>query len=299
MIRINNVTKRFGGLTAVDSVSFEVSGGEALALLGSNGAGKSTLIKCMLGLLDYTGEITVNGINARERSKEAKSLIGYLPQEPVFYDMRTKDLIRFFARIRGAGKGSEERLLDGVGLSGHADKYASELSGGMRQRLSFAVALLSEPEVLLLDEPTSNLDARARVDFLKLVKEYKDRGKTVVFSSHRLDEVDYLADRVVLMREGRLVFDDGPEVLKKSLGLKLRANILVDEGSVSAAASVLSEAGIKVHGRNGRGLVVDVLAEDRMRPVRELIMREIRVMDFTVEEPAMEKILEGAGTDGA
>lgn len=299
MIRINNVTKRFGRLTAVDSVSFEVSGGEALALLGSNGAGKSTLIKCMLGLLDYTGDITVNGINARERSKEAKSLIGYLPQEPVFYDMRTKDLIRFFARIRGAEKGSEERLLDGVGLAGHADKYASELSGGMRQRLSFAVALLSEPEVLLLDEPTSNLDARARVDFLKLVKEYKDRGKTVVFSSHRLDEVDYLADRVVLMREGRLVFDDGPTVLKKSLGLKLRANILVGEDSVSDAVSVLSEAGIKVHGRNGRGLVVDVPAEDRMRPLRELIMREIQVMDFTVEEPTMEKILEGAGTDGA
>ncbi|MCI0481872.1 MAG: ABC transporter ATP-binding protein [Candidatus Dadabacteria bacterium] len=299
MIRINNVTKRFGRLTAVDSVSFEVSGGEALALLGSNGAGKSTLIKCILGLLDYTGEITVNGINARERSKEAKSLIGYLPQEPVFYDMKTKDIIRFFARIRGAEKGSEERLLDGVGLAGHADKYASELSGGMRQRLSFAVALLSEPEVLLLDEPTSNLDARARVDFLKLVKEYKDRGKTVVFSSHRLDEVDYLSDRVVLMREGRLVFDDGPTALKKSLGLKLRANILVGEDSVSDAVSVLSGAGIVVHGRNGRGLVVDVLAEDRMRPVRELLMREIRVTDFTVEEPAMEKILEGAGTDGA
>lgn len=299
MIRIDNVTKRFGRLTAVDSVSFEVSGGEALALLGSNGAGKSTLIKCMLGLLDYTGDITVNGINGRERSKEAKSIIGYLPQEPVFYDMKTKDIIRFFARIRGAEKGSEERLLDGVGLAGHADKYASELSGGMRQRLSFAVALLSEPEVLLLDEPTSNLDARARVDFLKLVREYKDRGKTVVFSSHRLDEVDYLADRVVLMREGRLVFDDGPAVLKKSLGLKLRANILVDKDSVSDAATVLSEAGIKVHGRNGTGLVVDVLAEDRMRPLRELIMREIQVMDFTVEEPAMEKILEGAGTDGA
>ncbi len=298
MIRINNVTKRFGGLTAVDSVSFEVSGGEALALLGSNGAGKSTLIKCMLGLLDYTGDITINGLNVRERPKEAKSIIGYLPQEPVFYDMKTKDIIRFFARIRGAGKGSEERLLDEVGLAGHADKYASELSGGMRQRLSFAVALLSEPEVLLLDEPTSNLDARARTDFLKLVKEYKDRGKTVVFSSHRLDEVDYLADRVALMREGRLVFDGGPAVLKKSLGLKLRASILVDEGSVSVAASVLREAGIVVHGRNGRGLVVDVLAEDRMKPVRELLMREIRVADFTVEEPAMEKILEGAGTDG-
>ncbi|HVY54777.1 MAG TPA: ABC transporter ATP-binding protein [Thermodesulfobacteriota bacterium] len=298
MINIKNVTKRFGRLRAVDSVSFDVSGGEAVALLGSNGAGKSTLIKCVLGLLDYTGEIILNGIDTRKDPKAAKSEIGYLPQEPVFYDMKTRDIIRFFARIRKAGTGSEERLLTEVGLSGHADKYASELSGGMRQRLSFAVALLSEPHVLLLDEPTSNLDARARADFLKLVKEYKDRGKTVVFSSHRLDEVDYLADRVVLMREGRLVFEGSPKLLKDSLGLRLRASIHVREGAASEAAAILSAAGITVHGRNGSGLVVDVAAGDRMKPVRELITREIEVVDFIVEEPAMERILEGVGTNG-
>lgn len=298
MISIKNVTKRFGKLTAVDSVSLDVSGGEAVALLGSNGAGKSTLIRCILGLLDYTGEITVNGIDAKKHPKQAKSVIGYLPQEPVFYDMKTRDIIRFFARIRNAETGSEERLLSEVGLSEHADKYAAELSGGMRQRLSFAVALLSEPEVLLLDEPTSNLDARARVDFLKLVKEYKDRGKTVVFSSHRLDEVDYLADRVVLMRKGKLVFDDGPVHLKKSLGLKLRANIHISPESLSDAAAILSAAGVTVHGRNGAGLVVEVPAEDRMRPVRELLLHEIPVTDFIIEEPTMEMILEGVGTDG-
>lgn len=298
MISIKNVTKRFGRLTAVDSVSLDVRGGEALALLGSNGAGKSTLIRCILGLLDYTGEITVNGIHARNHPKEAKSVIGYLPQEPVFYDMKTKDIIRFFSRIRNAEAGSEERLLREVGLSEHANKYAAELSGGMRQRLSFAVALLGEPEILLLDEPTSNLDARARVDFLKLVKEYKDRGKTVVFSSHRLDEVDYLADRVVLMRKGRLVFDDGPVLLKKSLGLKLRANIHVHAESLSDAAAILSAAGIVVQGRNGAGLVVEVPAGDRMRPLRELMLHEIPVTDFMIEEPTMEMILEGVGTDG-
>ena len=298
MISIKNVTKRFGKLRAVDSVSLDVSGGEALALLGSNGAGKSTLIRCVLGLLDYAGEITVKGIDARKHPVDAKSVIGYLPQEPVFYDMKTKDIIRFFSRIRDAQAGSEERLLDEVGLSEHANKYASELSGGMRQRLSFAVALLSEPEVLLLDEPTSNLDARARADFLKLVKEYKDRGKTVVFSSHRLDEVDYLADRVVLMRGGKLIFDGAPEILKKSLGLKLRANIRLQSGSLTDAAAILSAAGIRIRGNNGRGLVVEVPADDRMRPVRELHAHEIHVAEFTIEEPTMEMILEGTGYDG-
>ncbi len=299
MIEIKNVTKSFGRLKAVNSVTFDVGHGEALALLGSNGAGKSTLIKCVLGLLDYTGDIFVKGIDVREHPKETKSLIGYLPQEPVFYDMKTSEIIRFFARIRNADEKETDRLLSKVGLAEHATKYASELSGGMRQRLSFAVALLSEPEVLILDEPTSNLDARARGEFLKLVREYKDGGKTVVFSSHRLDEVDYLADRVVLMRDGRLVFDDGPRDLRKSLGLALRVNIFIGEDRVSEAATILAGAGIKVHGRNGRGLVVEVSDADRMKPLRELMMREIPVLDFTIEEPSMEKILEGAGVDGA
>lgn len=299
MIEIKNVTKNFGRLKAVDSVTFEVNHGEALALLGSNGAGKSTLIKCILGLLDYTGDITVGGLNVRQHPKETKSLIGYLPQEPVFYDMRTSEIIRFFARIRKVENGDADRLLGKVGLTEHASKYASELSGGMRQRLSFAIALLSEPDVLILDEPTSNLDARARVDFLKLVKEYKDGGKTVVFSSHRLDEVDYLADRVVLMREGRVVFDDGTRDLRRSLGLALRGSIFIGDDRTSEAAAVLAGAGITVHGRNGRGLVVEVSDTDRMKPIRELMKSDIPVLDFTIEEPSMEQILEGAGGNGA
>ena len=298
MIEIKNVTKSFGKLRAVDSVSFGVKSGEALALLGSNGAGKSTLIKCILGLLDYRGEIAVDGVDVRKHPKLARARVGYLPQEPVFYDMKTRDIIGFFARIRKADKHEPERLLDKVGLSGHADKYASELSGGMRQRLSFAVALLSGPEVLLLDEPTSNLDARARGEFLSLVREYKDGGKTVLFSSHRLDEVDYLADRVLLMRDGKLVYLDGPENLKKSLGLKLRARINIGKERIDDAAAALSRAGITVHGRNGLGIVVEVGAEDRMKPVREMLARDIPVLDYSVEEASMERILEGAGTDG-
>lgn len=299
MIEIRNVTKRFGNLAAVNNVSFSVGHGEALALLGSNGAGKSTLIKCMLGLLEYSGNIVMNGIDVREHPKEARRCVGYLPQEPVFYDMRARDIIWFFARLRNTGGVETDNLLTEVGLAEHASKYASELSGGMRQRLSFAIALLSSPQTLLLDEPTSNLDARARGDFLKLVKEYKDRGKTVVFSSHRLDEVDYLADRVIVMRDGKLIMDEEPEKIRHRLGLGTKMNIAVPEEFVSRASSVLAEAGIIVHGKNGKGLLIEVRGGDSLHPLRELMSRQIPVVGFSVEEPTMENILEGAGRDGA
>jgi len=299
LIEIKNVTKRFGKLKAVDSVSFRVEKGEAVSLLGANGAGKSTLIKCILGLLDYTGEITVSGLRVKDHPKEAKSLIGYLPQEPLFYDMRTLDIVRFFARLRKIDERDSLPVLEKVGLLEHASKYASELSGGMRQRLSFAIALLSEPMFLILDEPTSNLDAHARAEFLRLIKEYKENGKAVIFSSHRLDEVDYVANRAVLMKDGRVVMDEEPHRLRQSLGLGTKMNIAVPEEYVTRASSAFAEAGIIVHGKNGRGFLIEVKSGDSLHPLRELMSRDIPVLGFSVEEPTMENILEGAGKDGA
>lgn len=298
MIEIKNVTKYFGKLKAVDSVSFRAAKGEAVSLLGSNGAGKSTLIKCILGLLDYTGDITVAGLRVREHPKEAKSLIGYLPQEPFFYDMRALDIVRFFARLRKIDERKSMASLEKVGLAEHASKYATELSGGMRQRLSFAIALLSEPAFLILDEPTSNLDAHARTEFLRLIKEYKENGKTVIFSSHRLDEVDYLADRAVLMKDGKVVMDEEPHRLRQSLGLGTKMNIAVPEEYASLASSAFSAAGIIVHGKNGRGFLVEVRGGDSLRPLRELMSRDIPVLGFSVDEPTMENILEGAERNG-
>jgi len=299
VIEIKNVTKRFGKLTAVDSVSLAARAGEAVALLGTNGAGKSTLLKCILGLLDFTGEITVNGLGIYRAPKRAKALIGYLPQEPVFYDMRAIDVVRFFGRIRRAGPGECEAALEKAGLSDHARKYASELSGGMRQRLSFAVALLSSPRFLLLDEPTSNLDAGGRTDFLRLIKEYKENGNTVIFSSHRLGEVDYLADRAVVMRNGKVVFDDGPENLRRISGVGKKVTLRVPEGDVKRAEEALARAGMAVSSRNGSGLVVETEEDAAAVPVTVLVETGIRILGFGVEEPTMESILEGAGGNGS
>ncbi|HSE83449.1 MAG TPA: ABC transporter ATP-binding protein, partial [Thermodesulfobacteriota bacterium] len=284
MIEVKGVTKHFGNIKAVDSVSFNVDRGEAVALLGPNGAGKSTLIKCILGLLDFRGEIKLNDIGIKDNPKGAKTLIGYVPQESVFYDMKAIEILRFFGSIRRVKKGKIEKVLDTVGLREHAFKNASALSGGMRQRLSFAIALLSEPLILILDEPTSNLDAYGRADFLKLIKELKKNGKTVLFSSHRLDEVDYLADRVLVMKTGRLVLESPPHSLAEKLGLKVKMAIKVPPSSLKPAVDLLNRNGFDKIGLNGSSkLYIEITSKERILPLKALLLAEIPIDDFTVE----------------
>ncbi len=298
MIEVNSVTKSFGQVLAVDGVTFGVEQGQAVALLGANGAGKSTLLKCVLGLLDYSGVITVDGRDVNDNPKQAKSLIGYVPQEPEFYDIRTRDILHFFASIRRVRNDRIDHVLDLTGLKEHELKSTSELSGGMRQRLSFAIALLSEPPVLILDEPTSNLDAQARNDFLTLVSSYKKDGKTVLFSSHRLDEVDLLADRALFMRAGKVILEAKPENLGETLGLKVKINLVIAEESVDRAKSLLLKGGFQGVTRNGSGLNIEIENSLRMAPIKRLIENGIEVQNFTIDEPTMEGLVKQIEENG-
>jgi ABC-type multidrug transport system ATPase subunit len=208
MISAANLTVRFGRVRAVDGLSFDLPAGQCLALCGPNGAGKTTIIRSVLGLVRFRGRLTIAGLDTRRRGKAARSAIGYVPQELNFYDdFRSIDALRFFARIRRAAPDRPETVLAQVGLADAARKRVGELSGGMKQRLALALALLSDPPVLVLDEMTSNLDAAARASFLRLLAGLKDSGKTILFSSHRVEEVDALADRVLLLERGRLIRD--------------------------------------------------------------------------------------------
>jgi len=206
MIRVADVSMRFGRARALDGVSLEVARGEAVALWGANGAGKTTLIRCVLGLLRYTGCVEVAGLDARAHGKRVRKLIGYVPQEIGFFDdMRVGESIRFFARLKAAPFDDVERELDRVGLAGHGRKRVRELSGGMKQRLALAVALLGDPPVLVLDEVTASLDALGRDGFVHLLERLSGEGRTMLFSSHRVDEVTTLAHRVVTMDLGKII----------------------------------------------------------------------------------------------
>lgn len=298
MIEVRGVTKSFGSVLAVDGVTLDVAQGQAVALLGANGAGKSTLLKCILGLLDYKGVIAVFEQDIKNNPKKTKSLIGYVPQEPEFYDIKTRYILGFFASIRRVKKQRIDHVLELTGLKEHELKSTSELSGGMRQRLSFAIALLSEPPVLILDEPTSNLDAQARKDFLDLVNTYKNEGKTVLFSSHRLDEVDLLADRALFMRAGKVIMEAEPEKLGETLGIKVKINLAIAEQSIERAMSLLLEGGFQGATKNGAGLDIEIESSQRMAPIKKLIESGIDVRDFSIDEPTMEGLVEQIEKNG-
>ena len=201
---MTNLTKRFRRLAAVQGLSFHVPPGQVLALWGLNGAGKTTVIKCLLGLWRHEGRITVGGRDVRRDGKGARQMIGYVPQEPGFpAELTARDALRwFYGRLKGVPAERSEAVLREVGLSEHVCKTVAALSGGMRKRLALASALLTDPPLLVLDEATANLDATARQSLLALLQVQSRRGKTIVFTSHRLEEVQMLASRVIAFAPG-------------------------------------------------------------------------------------------------
>ncbi len=205
MINLKNISKRFGRYHALDDVSLDLVPGEAVALWGPNGAGKTTLIRCALGLIPFKGHAAIDGANVRTHGRAARRRVGYVPQEPALEaDMRVREAVAFFARLRGANRDACSRAIENASLTEHRRKRVRELSGGMRQRLSLEVALLTDPPALILDEPTSSLDADARVELLARLSELRAQGKTILFTSHRPEEVKSIADRVVMMESGRI-----------------------------------------------------------------------------------------------
>lgn len=206
LVEIRLLRKSFGHAEVLRGINLTVECGQAVALWGDNGAGKSTTIKSIVGLLDYTGDITVAGLDAKYDGKAVRRLIGYVPQELRFYnDWSVQRTMAFYADLKRAAGEEIPDLLREVGLEPHAWKSVSALSGGMKQRLALAIALLGRPEVLLLDEFTASLDAEARTGLLDLLKEQRRKGLTVVFTTHRLEEVEALADRVEMMHRGEII----------------------------------------------------------------------------------------------
>lgn len=282
MIKATNVTKRFGRLAAVDDLSFAVEPGQSVALWGSNGAGKTTLIRCLLGILRFKGRITVNDVDARRRGKALRRLIGYVPQELAFHDdMRLADAMAFFTTIRGTSLKRAGALLAEVGLAGHERKRLRDLSGGMKQRLALAIAMLSDPPIIVLDEPTSNLDAAARTDVVEMLQGLKGRDKTVLFASHRPDEVISLADRILVIEKGRLLRDTTPEQLWPTEAPVKTMRLHVPTGREPGAATILRDAGHVVN-LNGHGLCVAVPRDRKSIPINLLLRADIEVRDFEI-----------------
>jgi ABC-type multidrug transport system ATPase subunit len=295
MIRVEHLTKRFGRFAAVQDASFTVEPGDAVALWGPNGAGKTTVIRCMLGLLGFTGAISINGCDVRRRGRAARACAGYVAQELAFHDdLRVDSALAFYARLRRVSRRRGPVVLEQVGLEEHGRKRVRELSGGMKQRLALALALLSDPPVLLLDELTANLDSQARGSFLGLLRELRAAGKTIVFTSHRIDEVEVLASRVIAMRRGRVELECEPPALAQALDLRCILKVAVDPGAMQAALEALRNRSYAVTG-NHRALLVEVPVTDKAGPIEVLLDRRIAVRDFELTHDGRR----GRGPEGA
>ena len=206
MIEIRNVTKRYGRRIALDDVSLKLATGEVTLLLGPNGAGKSTLLRCLLGITDYEGSISVNGVDPLDDGRAVRSAIGYMPQSGGLHvDLTVRDTMRLFARIRQAPADRGEMLLKEAGLGQYLDAPVGELSGGMRQRLGFALALLPDPKILVLDEPSASLDVGSRQWLMARLRAAADEGRTVIVSTHGGQELLHVGDRTITLEAGRVI----------------------------------------------------------------------------------------------
>jgi ABC-type multidrug transport system ATPase subunit len=279
MIVANHLTKRYAKTTALNDISFHIEGGESVALWGENGAGKTTAIRCLLGVQGFEGELTVNGLSVRKAGKAARAVIGYVPQETKFYDLSILETLRFYARLKKVIPTRISPVLDQVQLTQHQHKRVSMLSGGMKQRLALAVALLADPPILILDEPTANLDVGAQRDFIRTIQTLNGAGKTVIFSSHRLDEVLALATRVLVLANGKLSFECLPHELAEKLGLHRWLRIWVNPAHHTAMLRVFDEQGFN-YKMNSHSVFVPVAGNQKSVPLWTLQQANIPIEDF-------------------
>ena len=284
------VGKTYGRQRALESVGFELCKGETLALWGANGAGKSTLIKAILGVIAFDGEIAVCNHDVRRDGRRARAHIGYVPQDVALYDETVHDTLIYLAQLKASPAARVSAAIADVGLSEHANKKVSELSGGLRQRVALAAALLGDPALLLLDEPTANLDAAAQRDYLTQVGRLaRERGTAVIFSSHRLEEVQGLADRVLLLEQGRLVAVLTPKELVGRLMPDLDLLLWVPDSYRVDALACFRSHGFSAH-LNGRGsVVVTVAARDKDLPFAALAARGIPILDVEIVQARLKR----------
>jgi ABC-2 type transport system ATP-binding protein len=301
VIEVQHLTKRYGKVTAVDDVSFRVERGEILGFLGPNGAGKTTTMRILTGYMPASdGRATVAGYDVFDHPIEAKRRTGYLPETPPLYpDMTVREYLDFVARIKGVPSADRASRVDGVMKRTHVDDMASrhcgKLSKGYRQRVGLAQAILHNPDVLILDEPTAGLDPKQIIETRDLIRSLSG-DHTIVLSTHILPEVAQTCQRVVIINKGRVVAVDTPENLTARLRGSETMYVQVDAPGADVAGTLATVPGVTRVGRADQRAESGAfeVESDRGRDVRrdlarEIVMRgwgllELRPMRMSLEE---------------
>lgn len=233
MIETKNLTKNYGTLTAVDDLNLTIKDGDIFGFIGPNGAGKTTTMRILVTLLEPTrGSAFINGLNVTKDGKKVRRLVGYMPDfMGVYDDLKVFEYLEFFAAAFGIERKKRKSIVEGVleltDLESKKSATVDSLSRGMQQRLGLARVLIHDPKVLILDEPASGLDPRARIEIRELLRELKRMGKTIMISSHILSELEEICDHVGIIEHGRLVFSGTLEEIRPRLGIESKVRVRV------------------------------------------------------------------------
>lgn len=302
MIEVRNVTKKYGKFYAVRNISFEVADGEIVGFLGKNGAGKSTTMNMITGFIEPTsGSILVNGFNIDTKPNKVKRQIGYMPEgTPLYYELTVKEFINYMAQLRGVPrkerKEAVKKAIEVTGLQTVQNNLTKFLSRGYKQRVSFAGAIVGEPDILILDEPTVGLDPKQVVEIRELIKTF-GKTHTIFISSHILSEIGQICDKVIIIDNGEIIAVDTPENLEKETRETYTYSITVDDAenklpSIKDAIPEINEVISDSVNEDGskKYTITTKSNEDIRRNISSeisklgIIMLEIKTVDTSLED---------------
>ena len=292
------LTRRFGDLLAVDGVGVRLEGGEIYGLLGPNGAGKTTTISMIAGLLERdSGEITVDGQEMTTHSVRAKAAIGYVPQDLAIYpDLSARENLVFFARLYGMAsaraKSRSTEVLEAIGLADRAGDQTKNYSGGMKRRLNIGIALLHEPKLLILDEPTVGVDPQSRNAILEGVRDLSATGVAVLYTTHYMEEAEHLCDRVGIIDHGVLIAEGTRRELVSLIGERDRVSLGASGDLHAAAQSLSTIGGVREASATGDG--ISLVIDDARSHLPEILQRAATagatIKTVEVTEPDLEAV---------
>jgi ABC-type multidrug transport system ATPase subunit len=283
-----NVSKRFGKFQALRDVSFQVPKNGRALLLGPNGAGKSTMIKAIMGVHRFAGKITVDGIDVSRKGVPARARIGYVPQYSAFYENLSVDQeSRFIGKIKGASREAVQEKLAIVGLTDATKKAMKALSGGMRQRFALAMALLTDPPMLIFDEPLANIDLKGQLDFLGLVRNLALGGHTLLIATH-LTGLSEFADQVIVLNRGRKIAEGTPDVLLSQLDPDQTIYLKPKNGKQLEVVEILARSNAKILNDKSLTMVVSVPNSKKFALLNNLFSNGGLLDDIAIEPSKIE-----------
>lgn len=292
MITVKNVCKKYGSFVAVDNISFEINDGEIIGLLGPNGAGKSTTMNMLTGFIEPTsGKILINGFNISKKSKKAKANIGYMPENvPLYKDLTVKEFINYMAELKYV-KGKDKKnmvsdIMAKTNLTDVQNKLIKNLSRGYKQRVSMAGALVGNPKILILDEPTVGLDPKQITEIRDLIKSLA-KDHTIIISSHILSEISQMCEKVIILNKGKLIAIDTPENLENKVS-KNNVILVTVEDSENKIKNVVKEipeiTEIKLIKKNDDNTIQYSLTAKENSDIRKIVFEKFAKEGITIFE---------------